>query len=79
MFPKEWDYLYNDNLPAKPVKEALQESGVVYMNKTIHAKSINYIFLLNRNYKYTYQFIWGDKETFWIGCVMSNVKYTLLF
>ena len=29
-FPKEWDYMYDEKIPVKPVKEAaLQESGVV--------------------------------------------------
>ena len=75
LFPKEWEYLYEDNLPKEPVKEALQESGVVYMNKSKHKNSIENIFKLNENYRVTYKYIWGDKETFWIGCVMSNTTF----
>ncbi|MGV6815926.1 MAG: hypothetical protein ACWA44_01495 [Thiotrichales bacterium] len=72
LFPKEWDYIYSENLPSTPVKEALQESGVVFMNKSIHEESVNYIYQLNDNHKETYQHIWGDKETFWIGCLMAG-------
>ena len=75
IFPIEWSYIYDDNLPEVPVKEALQESGVVFINKLIHKKSIDYIFILNQNHKETYKYIWGDKETFWIGCCMSNKSY----
>ncbi len=71
-FPKEWDYIYNDDLPKEPVKEALQESGIVLMNKTKHRVTIEHIYSLNNNYKETYEFVWGDKETFWIGCLMAN-------
>ena len=71
-FPIEWDYIYINELPVKPVKEALQESGVVLMNKAKHKDSIQNIFDLNNNHQDTYKYIWGDKETFWIGCVMAN-------
>ena len=58
------------------MKEALQESGVVYMNKKMHKRSIECIYDLNNNHKDTYQYVWGDKETFWIGCLMANNKFT---
>ena len=75
-FPEEWKYIYDDKVPLKPVKEALQESGVVYMNKKMHKRSIECIYDLNNNHKDTYQYVWGDKETFWIGCLMANNKFT---
>ena len=74
-FPTEWLYIYNEAIPNTPVKEALQESGVVYINKNIHSESLNYIFKLNDNHAETYECVWGDKETFWIGCVMANKDY----
>lgn len=74
-FPKEWEYFYDDNLPEKPVKEALQESGVVAMDKIKHRDSVEIIFQLNDNHQETYQYIWGDKETFWIGCVMADTEF----
>ena len=74
-FPKEWDYIYDNDIPLKPVKEALQESGVVYINKNKHKDSIEHIFQMNRNHKYVYQYIWGDKETFWLGCLMAKKKF----
>lgn len=74
-FPKEWEYMYVAQIPKEPVKEALQESGVVLMNKEKHKDSIQNIYELNNNYKDTYKYIWGDKETFWIGCVMADNEY----
>ncbi len=74
-FPKEWDYIYDSEIPKKPVKEALQESGVVVMNREKQKESFQCIFNLNNRHKETYQYIWGDKETFWIGCLIANKEY----
>ncbi|NQX80627.1 MAG: hypothetical protein HRT66_01350 [Flavobacteriaceae bacterium] len=74
-FPIEWNYIYEDETPNKPVKEALQESGVVFINREKHAKSIKHIYELNNSHKETYKYIWGDKETFWIGCLLSNSPF----
>jgi len=75
LFPVEWDYLYLNYIPDAPVKEALQESGIVLMNRKMHRESVQNIYDLNNNHKETYQYIWGDKETFWIGCVMANKPF----
>ena len=75
IFPSEWDYIYSVEIPKEPVKEALQESGVVYINKEKHPDTIENIYTLNKNHKETYQYLWGDKETFWIACVMTNKEY----
>jgi len=74
-FPIEWDYIYDKHIPDKQVKEALQESGVVYMNRKLHKKPIEMIYQLNDNHKETYQYIWGDKETFWLGVLMAGNKF----
>jgi hypothetical protein len=74
-FPPEWMYLFENEIPKYPVKEALQESGVVLINKQIHKESVQYIYDLNNNHQETYQYIWGDKETFWMGCVMANKSF----
>jgi hypothetical protein len=74
-FPKEWSYIYDDNIPQIDVKEALQESGVVYLDKKIHEKSLNNIFELNNHHMETYKYVWGDKETFWLGCVMADKEF----
>jgi len=75
VFPKEWAYIYDEDVPANPVKEALQESGVVYIHREIHAESMKHIFKLNENHSETYEYVWGDKETFWIGCVMADKAF----
>lgn len=74
-FPKEWDYMYLNHIPDEPVKEALQESGIVLINKEKQKESIQNIYNLNNNHKETYKYVWGDKETFWIGCVMANKTF----
>lgn len=74
-FPEEWGYIYDDAVPTKPVKEALQESGCVYMDRIRHAGSVEEIYKLNDNHEDTYKFVWGDKETFWIGCVMADSPF----
>jgi hypothetical protein len=75
LFPKEWAYLYAPVPPRQPVKEALQESGVVYFDKSRLRESLEYIFKLNENHAETYEYVWGDKETFWLGCTMANQSY----
>lgn len=75
LFPKEWEYIYDNKTPETPVKEALQESGVVAFDKHKRKNSLEYIFKLNKNHTETYQYIWGDKETFWLGCVMANEAF----
>ena len=42
------------------------------MNKNMHQESLRYIYQLNENHQETYQYVWGDKETFWIGCLLSG-------
>jgi alpha 1,3-mannosyltransferase len=75
LFPVEWDYIYNDDIPTRPVKEALQEAGVVLMDKQKHAESIHHIYRLNDAHEHTYKFIHGDKETYWMGCIMANKPF----
>jgi len=75
LFPKEWSYVYDDDIPSYSVKEALQESGVVYINRNIHAQSLECIYKLNNDHPDTYKYVHGDKETFWIGCVMANREF----
>jgi hypothetical protein len=74
-FPKEWDYIYESEYPKEPVQEAFQESGVVYINKNKLSSVIDRIFYLNNNHKFVYRFIWGDKETFWLSCLIENCKF----
>lgn len=75
LFPTEWSYIYEEAIPNKPVPEALMESGCVYMNKVLQQESIDMIYKLNENHKETYEFVYGDKETFWLGCVLANKPY----
>jgi hypothetical protein len=76
-FPAEWGYVYEDSVPTIPVAEAYQESGVVVMNKTKNNDIVERIYFLNDYHQYTYQFVHGDKETFWLGCIMAGKPYTI--
>lgn len=76
-FPKEWEYIYSDEIPKTPVHEAYQESGVVYINKNMHSDAVDKIYELNKNHEHVYQYIWGDKETFWLSFLCVNKPYAI--
>jgi hypothetical protein len=52
-----------------------QESGVVCLNKSIHPDVVETIYELNDNHKETYKYVYGDKETFWLSCVINNKPF----
>jgi hypothetical protein len=52
-----------------------QESGVVYFNKSIHLDVVETIYQLNDNHKETYNYVYGDKETFWLACCINNKPF----
>lgn len=74
-FPKEWAYIYDDELPDDPVDEGYQESGVVFINKKRNGDVVKSIYALNEDHELTYDRLYGDKETFWLGCVMHNHEF----
>ena len=74
-FPEEWAYIYDDNLPETPVDEGYQESGVVFMNKNGNDDVVDAVFSLNADHEITYERLYGDKETFWLGCAMSDKRF----
>ncbi|MCP4318087.1 MAG: hypothetical protein GY789_19225 [Hyphomicrobiales bacterium] len=74
-FPEEWSYIYDDELPVVPVAEGLQESGVVYMNKKDNGEVVETVYALNEDNELTYERLYGDKETFWLGCVMNDQDF----
>ena len=76
-FPKEWSFVYEQDLPTRPVLEAYMESGVVFLNKAFHHRTVQVLFDLNKNHAETYRWIWGDKETFWIACCIAEAPYTM--
>lgn len=76
-FPPEWAYIYDENAPTEPVAEAYQESGVVAINKDKNQDIVDKIYFLNDYHQYTYSFIHGDKETFWLACIMTGKPYTI--
>jgi hypothetical protein len=72
--PKECYYLYD--LPIQTQQYWFyQESGMVYLNRKRHPKVVDTIYQLNHNHQETYKYVHGDKETFWIACLLCNVPF----
>jgi hypothetical protein len=76
-FPKEWDYVYTGKYEPIKHKWYYLESGVVYINKRIHTDVVNTLYELNHNWKETYQYVHGDKETFWLAFVMNKKPFSI--
>jgi alpha 1,3-mannosyltransferase len=74
-FPHEWDYIYTHNYNIHEHTWYYLEAGVVFINRKKHNDIITTIFDLNYNWKETYQYIPGDKETFWLAFVMNNKPF----
>ena len=74
-FPKEWEYIYANNYNPKKHSWFYLESGVVYINKKLHQTVLDTIYDLNDNWKETYKYVLGDKETFWLAFVMHNKPF----
>lgn len=55
----------------------VQESGCVVYNKAKHKKSIENTVKLNDDHQNTYKYVYGDKETYWIGCEMAQNDYKM--
>lgn len=53
----------------------MQESGCLAINKAKHKNGLKCILELNDDRNHTYQFVYGDKETFWLGCELANESY----
>jgi len=76
-FPPEWDFFFEEEIPRRAVPEAYMEAGVIYMDRTRHRDSIEWNYKLNDNHKVTYEFMWGDKDTWWLGCCLCNKPHTI--
>lgn len=75
--PKDMHEIWGHNIPTnkRPFVGDLQESGCIAMDKKKHELSMEYIIELNENRAVTYKYVWGDKETFWMGCEMAGLPY----
>lgn len=75
LFPLEWDFVYSNTYNPKYHRWYYQESGCVFINKTKNPDTVKLIYHLNDNWKDTYKYIYGDKETFWLSFVINNKEY----
>jgi len=79
-FPQEWSHFWLDDIkfsPEHPLLEAFQESGCLAFNKAKHSAGLQMIVRLNRERAITYKYIYGDKETFWLGLEVAREPYTI--
>lgn len=77
IFPSEWNYVYENIYDPNKHIWYYQESGCVFFNKKRHTTTVELIYYMNDNWKDTYKFIYGDKETFWLSCVVTNTEFTM--
>jgi len=75
--PSDMQGMWSEKIPTyeNPVIGDLGESGCIAIDKKIHAPSLEYTIQLNENHVNTYKYVWGDKETYWMGCEMAGLPY----
>lgn len=76
--PQEWSHYWDPEIkPTKTIKISLDhvESGCVLIDRKRHARGVESIVDLNRDYKETYKLFWGDKETYWVAFEMEKEPY----
>lgn len=76
-FPEKWKIYWSDEAPTPltPFPSEHQESGCVVIDKKRHEQGIRFIQELNADYQNTYKYVWGDKETYWLGFEMAGEPY----
>ena len=75
VFPTEWDYIYTRSYNPKKHSWFYLESGVVFINKQLHNEVVDTLYELNDDWKETYKYVHGDKETFWLSFVIHNKPF----
>ena len=75
--PEDMRFFWENKEPTAETKLLMhyQESGVVLIDKQRHRRGVEHIYQLNRNYQTTYQYVAGDKETYWMGMEMAKEPY----
>lgn len=75
--PSDWEFFWKDELPTaeKPFLAIYQESGCLAIDKKRHPRAIQNILQLNEDRNNTYRYVYGDKETYWMGFEMSQEPY----
>ena len=75
--PDDWRHYWSDEIPTKkrPFVTEKMEAGCVVFDKTRHRKGLENIIHLNAKPREIYSFVYGDKETYWIGLEMAKEPY----
>lgn len=75
--PLDWKHYWTGDLPTAehPFSTEKQEAGCVLVNKRVHEKGLNEVLQLNRDRKFVYGMVYGDKETYWIGFEIAKEPY----
>lgn len=75
--PLDWRHHWGGEKPSEHhlVTTEKQEAGCVVIDKRRHREGVLHIYQLNQEYEKTYRFVWGDKETYWMGFEMAKEPY----
>lgn len=75
--PEDLHHFWRDETLSekRPLLSELQESGCVVIDKARHKEGLTQTIILNENHQETYRYVYGDKETFWIGFEMAGEPY----
>ena len=77
--PSDWRHYWSDTLPTNenPIFTEKQEAGCVVLDKRRHVEGLQEVVKLNANKHEVYRFVYGDKETYWLGLEMAKEPYHL--
>ena len=76
-FPKEWAFIYSPFRPIRGVLESYMEAGVMYFHGQKVCLPLQTAFELNNDHQTIYQYVHGDKETWWLACCIHNQPFTM--
>lgn len=75
--PSDWEFFWKEELPTAetPFLANYQESGCLAIDKKRHLNGLEKIIQLNEAHDITYQYVYGDKETYWMGFEIAKEPY----
>jgi alpha 1,2-mannosyltransferase len=67
-----------ETLELKPREVRAQESGQLLIDKKRCWKALNLSVHMNKESDYYYQYIYGDKDTFFLSCLATQTPYAMV-
>ncbi len=77
--PRDWQFYWQEELPTfqKYVYSEHVDSGCIAIDKRTHQNSIQCALELNLIRDVVYTYVYGDKETYWMGCEIAGEPYAV--